>query len=578
MIRKSLILSLIIFEVCFANAQSCSKLRRICRANLNNEVFWKYNMGVPCGTFKEYRIFGRDKPSSLYSILQTINNETTTSFTHIDANLPSNKNWDYFIETVYDCGGTETFCYSDTQNVSQFYLPKSSIAYVTVDIDSEIPVIIWEKNNYPSFWYVDLFNDNSIKTAILDTFFIDKTSGGNPKTSPLKYVIAAVDSCTNRWDYVSQDFHYTINLKGSIDTCKNSVTINWTQYIGWSDPISYYYIYKMVNKSNYILIDSVLNNVTSYTNKVNGNEVLDYCVAAVNSKFLHYRSFSSSISFTSGLRNSNHNLKINYVTLTNNIIVNVDYNANSDINTLALMKSIDNNNFTLFKTISKTTSPLSIDDLDENGNRNVYYYLASQNVCSVWADTTAVSGNILLKGSQNNNDILLNWNNYSTWNNGVENYTIQRETRINETVISPFASKTTILGNDYSENTSLINLGEKYCYKIIGKEKVTGFQSESNVVCMIGGLTFFFPTGVIGKDNNSAFKPVGAFIDYTKSKIYIYNRWGEMIKEVTDLTVGWDLTGFDNKPVEIDTYVYDAFIIGLDDKKENKKGTITIIR
>jgi hypothetical protein len=126
-------------------------------------------------------------------------------------------------------------------------LPKSSIAYVTVDIDSELPVIIWEKNSYPSFWYVDLFNDNSIKTSILDTFFIDKVSGGNPKTNPLKYVIAAVDSCTNRWDYITQDFHYTINLKGSIDTCTNSVTINWSQYIGWKDPVSYYYIYKMVN-------------------------------------------------------------------------------------------------------------------------------------------------------------------------------------------------------------------------------------------------------------------------------------------------------------------------------------------
>ena len=64
MIRKSLILFLFIFEICNASAQSCSKLRRICRANLNNEIFWRYNLSVPCGTFKEYRIFGRDKPSS----------------------------------------------------------------------------------------------------------------------------------------------------------------------------------------------------------------------------------------------------------------------------------------------------------------------------------------------------------------------------------------------------------------------------------------------------------------------------------------------------------------------------------
>ncbi len=573
MIKKIYILFLIIFLTKIVHAQ-CG-IRRICRSGVNNELYWNNNSVFPT-PFKEYQVYGRDKKSDPFTLLYTDTSIKNTYFLHLNANVPSNKNWEYFIICLYDLNGS---CITDTQNVADFSLPKSKIAYVTVDIDSEFPVIVWKKNNYPSFWYVDLFNDNPIKTSITDTFYIDKISGGDPKGNSLKYVIAAVDSCTKRWDYLPEDFHYTINLKGSIDTCKNIINLNWTKYIGWSDSIKYYYIYKMLNKSNYYLIDSVSNSTTNYAIKTTTNEIVDYYVAAVNSKNINYRSSSNNVSFITGNRNSNQGLKINYVTLDNKININIGFNASSDLSLINILKSTDAQNYSLFKTLNNITSPINIIDLTETGNRRVYYYLISKNSCGIYADTTTISTNIILENLQGTGENKLWWNKYFTWNSGVEKYIIYRETRINDIITKPFNQiGNTIDSNfiDYVMNEDLST--EKLCYKLIAVESITGFTSISNSVCIVGGLAVYFPNGQVSRANSSNFKPVGVFIDYSKSKMNIYNRWGILIKEINDLKTGWDLNDSNNNFAETETYIYEAYIRGLDGKEINKNGTITIIR
>lgn len=563
----------------FAQAQYCSKLRRICRANLNNDIFWNYNQNVPCGTFKEYRIYGRDKTSNPYTLLSTELNQNITNYTHIDANVPSNKNWDYYVETVFNCAGLDNLCYSDTQNVSEFYLPKSSIAFVSVDIATNRPYIIWERNTFPSFWYVDIFNDNAIKTAIIDTFFIDNITGLNPKDGSLKYVIAGVDSCTKRWDYVPNDYHNTIHTRGVIDTCLNKVTLNWTKYIGWRNNITYYYIYKNVNGIGFVLIDSVTNQITNYVDKINGNENLEYYIMAVNSTNNNYQSNSNGILLISGKRDTKHNLKINYVTLNKNININIAYNSSSDLDTLQILKSNNNSNFLLYKKIKPTISPINEIDLLEDGNKRVYYYLVSKNVCNEWIDTSSISSNILLEQQEAITDNKLWWNKYSTWNSGIKNYVIYRETRLNDQIISPFSQRYTGIDSSYIDNISDNNIdGSTLCYKVIGTENTSGYTSESNTVCIVGGMKVYFPNGVIVINESNVFKPIGVYIDYNKSKMYIYNRWGKLVKEITDLNIGWDLTDGNNSFAETDTYVYEAHMIGLDGKQINKSGTITIIR
>lgn len=579
MIKNLYILFLLFITANFAQAQYCSKLRRICRANLNNDIFWNYNQSVPCGTFKEYRIYGRDKTSNPYTLLNNETNQNITNWSHLNANVPSNKNWDYYVETVFNCSGIDNLCYSDTQNVSEFYLPKSKIAYVTVDILTNKPIIVWEQNTFPSFWYIDLFNDNAIKTGVLDTFFIDNITGLNPKSGSLKYVIAAVDSCTKRWDYLPEDYHNTIYHTATIDTCLNRISLNWTKYIGWGNNIKYYYIYKNVNGAGFQLIDSVSNITINYTDKVNSNETIEYYIMAVNNTNDKYKSHSNLVSLVSGKRIANHDLKINYVTLNNFINININYNQLSDIDSIQILKSINNQSYLLFKKIKISNIPLNEIDNNENGNRRVYYYLVSKNSCNQWTDTTNKSSNIYLEQQEEITENKLWWNTYSTWNSGIEKYVIYRETRLNAQIINPFSQRNSGIDTNYKDNINDNTIdGSTLCYKVIGTENISGYTSQSNTVCIVGGMKVYFPNGVIAKNSSNIFKPIGVYIDYKKSRMYIYNRWGKLIKEITDLNIGWDLTDENNNFAETDTYVYNAKMVGLDGKEMNKSGNITIIR
>lgn len=578
---KNLFFILSLFIAGVSSAQNCSQIRRVCRIGNDNELFWNAPTALPCGIFKEYRVFARDKTTDPFVQLSTEPNMGTLSYNHTNANVPSNKNWEYFVQIVSDCGGVENYCYTDTQNISVFKLPKSNIAFVTVNPATNEPVIHWEKNTYPSFWYVDLYNDTLVKNAILDTFFIDNVSRGNPQIQSLKYVIAAVDSCTNRWSYDATDYHKTMFLQSQIDTCKNKISLTWSKYVGWGNDISKHYIYKNTNNTSFILIDSVDGTTLSYTdNLVSLNNTYTYYVTALNSINNTYKSNSNTITRISGVRDNTTNIIISEVSLENgNIELIINKNNNSDIDTLIIQKSFDNYSFFTIKTIKSQLSPFTFKDASENGERRVFYKIINRNTCAEYKDTTVSSTNIVIKGSQEATKNLIAWNHYFTWNNGIDKYTLLRETRVNNLVINPFSQIAQTLDSFYNDDLgSSFTVGNSYCYMVIGQEKSTGYKSKSNEVCMIGGLIVYFPDGIISSTENRVFKPVGVYIDYTKSSMVIYNRWGSAIKSISDLNQGWDLTDENNNFVAPDTYVYEAQIIGLDGKQLRKSGTITVLR
>jgi hypothetical protein len=578
---RAILLILFVLLVSVSNAQNCSQIRRVCRLANDNELFWNTPSSAPCGTFKEYRIFAREKNTDPFTQLFAITNINTISLVHTNANVPANKNWEYFIQIVNDCGGVENYCYTDTQNISVFRLPKSTIAYVSVDTTSNLSNIHWEKNTHPSFWYVDIYNDTLVKTLVRDTFFIDNVSRGNPKVESLKYVIAAVDSCINRWSFNPTDYHRTMHLTGSIDTCKNTVSLGWTPYIGWGNNIKTYYIYKKVGTGFFQLIDSVASSVNNYTdNKIVTNETYNYLVIAQNNLNSSYRSNSNTIEFKSGIRNTFTQLEIDLVSLEGNALeITLSRNADTDADSLLLLKSIDNFTFAPLKFFDFAQNITKVTDVTETGNRQVFYKAAIKGVCGNMYDTSKTSTNIKLNVSQITTKNKLEWNKYFTWNSGVKDYTLFRESRVNNNIINPFTNIATTTDSTYEDDLgSAFVPGNSYCYQVHGEEKNTGLKSKSNVVCVLGGLIVYFPNGIIGNGVSKTFKPVGVFIDFTKSYLYIYNRYGQLIKTVTDLNIGWDLTDENNNFVGIDTYVYEAHIFGQDGKELIKSGNITVIQ
>ena len=81
-----------------------------------------------------------------------------------------------------------------------------------------------------------------------------------------------------------------------------------------------------------------------------------------------------------------------------------------------------------------------------------------------------------------------------------------------------------------------------------------------------------------GDEFNQNWKPQISGIDIYDYDMFIFNRWGELIWESHDPSVGWDGT-YQGKPVQNGTYAWRARVTNLyDDGKEEFSGSINLIR
>jgi gliding motility-associated-like protein len=107
--------------------------------------------------------------------------------------------------------------------------------------------------------------------------------------------------------------------------------------------------------------------------------------------------------------------------------------------------------------------------------------------------------------------------------------------------------------------------------------------------CFTGQSTFFVEVKPLSSvDVPTAFTPNG---DGTNDVVYvagwgikklnyfkIFNRWGELVFETNDITVGWDGT-YKGVPQNTETYVYEVSVVPyIDDKPLTKKGAIKLLR
>lgn len=66
-------------------------------------------------------------------------------------------------------------------------------------------------------------------------------------------------------------------------------------------------------------------------------------------------------------------------------------------------------------------------------------------------------------------------------------------------------------------------------------------------------------------------------LDLVKYNLRIYNRWGELVFETSDVNDGWDGT-FNNKPLPLSVYVWYAEYSFRDGKKNSKAGNLTLVK
>lgn len=548
------------------------RLTRVCNNGVNNAITWR-QISDSCILSGTVNIWAKENVSASFYKIDSNIAINTIQYIHINANNPAIKDWHYQIEYETKCS-TDTFqIFTNSLRVDDEKPDSTILDSVSVDPIKNVVFLGWQSNKTNDFSAYYLYNidrvDPRLQENYRDTFYIDNTPI-NPKSKSLQYDITSADSCDNRRDY-GKYFHKTIWLSASVDTCQNKVNLTWTPYVGWQTKT--HYIFKSTNGNSFKMIDSIPGNILSYTDKnVQNNERIIYFIRA------HSANSSSSSNSTNeiktGLSKSPSNTKIEFVTANDDekITIKISEEVGVNYRYYILERGISVDKFDSILFASNITMPI-IDETSSD-TRRWYYRVISKNVCNEYSDTSSISSNIVLQKVEDLDQIQMYWNNYFTWNNPIEKYTIYRASGDNVSNAKSFmeiddANDTLFL--DVTEQELSVN-----CYYVIASETGTEAESKSNTICYVQTGEIYYPNAIVLNGINNTFTFIGKSIELDKSKLQVFDRWGNQIVYKDGLSNGWDGTTFDNKTVSQGVYFFLAEI-----KRNNEfitiKGTINVI-
>ncbi len=573
--KRIILISFILVLSQFAFGQKINFIR-VCNGGNNNQLFWQINADT-CLLMNTIKINGRDASSFPFYGIDSGIVTTNKNYIHLNSNVPSVKDWEYFIEYKIKCGKDTITRFSDTLKIDDQKPDSTILDSVSVDPILNVVYLGWASNKTPDFSSYYLYNYDRADPRLIenyrDTFYTDLTPI-NPKTKSLSYDITSSDSCDNRKDYGNYK-HQTIYLTGTNDTCINSVNIKWSDYIGWG--VRSYYIYRKESLGIYSLIDSVGGSTLQYQDKnLLSKTSYEYFVRAFkNGSKIVSSSSNGSERFIMGTSTNPINTEIVQITNNDNdkLELQIKRNAVSNYSTIDLFRSNSISSPVFVHTFS------GVEDLYEDAsvsNINTHnYYLLSKNMCGIVTDTSKISNNVVLRLSENTDDLLLNWQRYSTWNNGVKNYTIYRSSGNTVSEASNFMAITsTAIDTLFTDPKQTLAVA---CYYIVANESSGIGSSKSNTVCYIKTGRIYFPNAISINGNNKIFTFIGEGIDLLQSSIQIYNRWGGLEYNKDDISSGWDGRNNMGEILSGDVYFFTAQISQGKDKI-NLSGNITILR
>lgn len=564
-------------------------IRRVCINGANNELFFTPTNDT-CSHSFQYRIWARVGSVGPFTFIDSILTKSTDQYTHIDANLGGTKNWQYYIVVVDSCGPTyETF--SDTVSVDKTPPERITIDSVSIDPITNIAHIGWSGNKSPDFSYFKLYSITSLNTPIppfkKDTFYIENRAGYIPVNDSLRYDLSSVDSCGLETTF-ERNQHVSMYLRVSPDTCNYKNNLKWTPYIGWN-AIRKYYIYKKIELANYILIDSVSSTTLSYIDTMTLGVQYGYFIRALKDTSITISSSSNSVTLLTRFRAEPTNSYISSVSVVkpgdSEISIRV-FNPNEEVRSYQIWSAENlENTFSFIDNIQPANATTShyIKNIPFSP-LNKYIKVFAINACSTAFPATNISRYSMIASLAEDKQNTLYWDKYFTWNVGVNKYRIYRGTNNNLGIIE-YTIIDSISGTDsfYVDKNLPTAVGENgLCYYIeavqnTGDINNTIEYSFSTTTCVIGVPSVFIPTAFHPEGYNKTFRPEGSYIDYSNSKMDIYDRWGNQLISIMDIRNGWD--GKDKAGVYCmqGVYFYKIFIKSTNGAEKTYSGFVTLL-
>ncbi len=473
-------------------------------------------------------------------------------------------------------------------------LQPPAIRFVTVDTLTGNVTIEWENKspagvqNYVVYEGREgsdpLVADPLDTLDVSTTYYIDTTIA--PASRPVAYTVASIYA-----DDTSPlaGYHYTIHASVSFDSCRNSLIIDWTPYIGWNDDLMAYNVYIRSGNGENIKIPSLSADIQSYTfNRVTPYTDYKVFIEAENRSF--FRSFSNVVSITTNRAVPPSYINADYATVTGDKMVSLSFSFDpfTQLRDFVLYfgRSTDNITEKIAEFNNVTGGPITYTDEVFSVKKKNYYQLVAVDRCPQRniLKRSNIASNIILEAEENQKVVTLSWDDYEEWIAGIKNYNVYRVT--NETNIEKIDSLNYGI-NTMADDLKFLRNGleivsDKVCYFIEAEENddndfgIKGY-SKSNMVCIslvpdIYMANAFTPDG---NGHNDRIKPVLTYRP-EKYSFAVYDRWGSKVFETTDPDEYWYGEINDRKKAAPGVFIYYLKITTSANIIKELKGTITL--
>jgi len=497
--------------------------------------------GNPCGNFVSVEIFFSSSAGGPFVSLATITDEMTSRFVHEVSGLRF-----YYMQSTYNCNPSVS---APSDTITSMQREEVQIERVSVREDGAVSVRWYPHPSSRIVAYViektfvELGRVENIDTVFGQLEYNDFEAEAD--LHPEFYRVYGYDACGNE-TAKSFEAHTTIHLTDSLDYCQNLLALKWTNYTGWDSG---------VERNEYWL---GIDGPQAYEHEEDGNSTLggiilnfengvEYCVSIYskqNGQDVFAR--SNTICFIADNPIPLSQLQIDNVTVVgDDIEVQWTISSDADLDSLDLLRSADGVDF---QTISHNDFPTSDMNLYEDQQVNpqdqsFQYEFTAVDACGNLGRSGLAQSIHLNVETDDQNNNLISWTPFDIAGRDLQSYVLCKTSGSTvDELAMPGVNE-----NSFMESIDPLSGSLDVCYQLkavhLDDQGMNELEARSNMACIEQQVQVYLPNAFVPGGANPIFRPEFVFEDAILNyRFMVYDRWGVLLFESTDVGQGWDGT------------------------------------
>lgn len=439
------------------------------------------------------------------------------------------------------------------------------------------------------------WSKNPAETGVVAGYLINTWLNGGPAVTPIatvspsvfEWISPATQIDKSLWYSVGTDYgtagggnEYdpiggeTMFLSSSYSERDNILSLNWTEYQGWSSGIDHYEIYYSTvnNQSSFTLLATVINK-TSYAHLVNNKTQYYYYVKAVKSGNAAVFSNSNMESYFVNEPVPPADIRVVKLVNNNNVGSTIELFAESskEYYDLALIRKVDQMVDTLRR--YSIAGIFTFTDTWASSSIPSYYFISLDRTKLLFSSSDTVK-NITLEANHSDNQISVSWSSPIAIQTPLS-YNL--DVFIDKRGVNLLSSSTV---NYYADDMSYLLDSDKnnLCYRAFTNYagKYGNIEVVSNTKCINLEPVVWIPTAINPSSTNSENRVFAPRMSLTAPySITIFNKHREQIFHSKNK--GWRGEDNSGKAVYDDTYLYVIEIKYDNDLTRIYKGSVTVV-